>query len=363
MTRPVLHQVTVGATTGDAITDQAFLLRRWLREMGFVSEIFAEHIHPALGKEVRPVTAYRPRPGEEWLVYHHSIGSSVVELLLDFPLQLVIIYHNVTPPEYFSSVDPAMAQQMEMGKKQLYALRSHTALALADSHYNEKDLRALGFPNTGVLPIALDRSRYDLPSNTELLAYFEGTGPLLLFVGRMVPNKRQEDLIKLLYFHRRIEPSAGLILVGDRWVPAYEHWLRELVRDLDLEGRVLFTGHVSQQDMVTYYRLADVYVSMSEHEGFGKPLIESMYLGLPVLAYAAAAVPDTLGGAGVLFHHKDYEFLAELVDILVHDEAFRRRIIVRQRERAQDFSRERVLGLLREYLNEALGWQSDPETQ
>lgn len=351
MTRPVLHQVTVGATIGDAITDQAFLLRRWLREMGFVSEIFAEHIHPALAKEVRPVTAYRPRPGEKWLVYHHSIGSSVVERLLDLPLQLIVIYHNITPPEFFAFVDPALAQQMEEGRNQLYALRPHTALALADSPYNEKDLCAVGFPRTGVLAITLDESRYNLPPNPELLARFDGTGPLLLFVGRMVPNKKQEDLIRLLYFYRRIEPSARLILVGEGWLPTYERWLRNLARDLDMGEAVVFTGYVSQQDLVTYYRLADVYVSMSEHEGFGKPLVESMYFGVPVVAYKTAAVPDTLGGAGVLVLHKDYEAIAELIHLLQTDDVLRARILAGQRWRVRHFLEPQVKRRWREVVD------------
>src|SRR5262249_30873453 len=148
---------------------------------------------------------------------------------------------------------------------------------------------------TGVLPISLDPARYALPPNPELRARFEPGGPLLLFVGRLVPNKRQEDLIKLLYFYRRIEPAARLLLAGDPWGPAYAQWLRELAAYLGLQEAVLFAGHISQADLVTYYGLADLYVSMSEHEGFGKPLIESMYLGLPVLAYGATAVRGTLG--------------------------------------------------------------------
>ncbi len=336
MTRSVLHQIIIGATVGDAITDQAFLLRRWLREMGLASEIFAEHIHPALEKEVRPAVTYRPGPGER-LVFHHSIGSPVVERLLALPVQLIVIYHNITPPEFFAAVHPGLAQEMEEGRKQLEALRSHTVLALADSPYNELDLRAAGFPQTGVLPITLDESRYNLPSNPGLLALFQDGGPRLLFVGRAVPNKKQEDLIKLLYFYRRIEPTARLILAGEGWLPAYDRWLRDLAHDLGLDDAVIFTGHVSQQDLVTYYRLADVYVSMSEHEGFGKPLIESMYFDVPVVAYKAAAVPYTLGGAGVLVRHKDYEAIAELIHLICTDPALRERLLAGQRRRVQDF--------------------------
>lgn len=350
-----LNQIIIGAMPGDAITDEAFLLRRWLREMNFTSDIFAQYIHPTLENEVRPVTTWRQQANEEWLIYHHSIGSPVAEQLMASSLRLILIYHNVTPPEFFTTINPALSREMSEGRAQLLALRSHTALALADSSFNEQDLIAAGFPKTGVLSIALDESNLNLPSNPDLFARYDRAGVYLLFVGRQVPNKKQEDLIKLLYFYQRIEPRARLFLIGDAWVPAYAHWLRDLSIDLGLEDAVVFAGQVTQQDLVTYYRLANVYVSMSEHEGFGKPLIESMYFGLPVLAYAAAAVPGTLGDAGVQFHHKDYEALAEVIDILVRDASLRRRIIARQRERVKEFLAPQVQQVWRKFLSQVIG--------
>ncbi|MBI5305248.1 MAG: glycosyltransferase family 4 protein [Chloroflexi bacterium] len=337
-----LNQVIIGATRGDAITDEAFIVRRWVREMGFASEIFAQYIDPALEDQVRPVTTWRPQSSDEWLIYHHSIGSSVADLLMAASLKLILIYHNVTPPEFFTTINPALNREMIQGREQLLALRSHTRLALADSAFNETDLVAAGFCKTGVLPIALDEGSINLPANQDLLARYGHQRPSLLFVGRQVPNKKQEDLLKLLYFYRRVEPRARLFLVGDAWMPAYAHWLRNLTIDLDLDDAVVFVGKTSQQDLVTYYQLADVYVSMSEHEGFGKPLIESMYLGLPVLAYAAAAVPGTLGDAGVQFHCKDYEALAEVLDVLVRDDTLRHRITAHQRVRVKSFLEPQV---------------------
>jgi glycosyltransferase involved in cell wall biosynthesis len=337
MTKPILHQISVGITIGDAISDQAFLLQRWLREMGYESEIYAEHFHSDLKAAVRPIEAYQPQPGERYVIFHHSIGSAIVERLLAMPLEFILIYHNVTPPQFFNTVDQKLAEQMVQGQAQLLALKPRTVYALADSAFNEAELMAAGFPTTGVLSIVLDESRYEWPTNPALASYWQARGPLLLFVGRLVPNKKQEDLIKLLYYYRRIEPTAQLVFIGGTWLSAYDHWLKDLAGDLGLAEAVKLTGHVSQQDMVSYYRLADLYVSMSEHEGFGKPLIESMYLGLPVLAYASTAVPGTMGQAGVLFHEKNYEVLAELVDILVRDIELRRRIITCQRAEVERF--------------------------
>ncbi len=332
-----LHQFIIGATPGDAITDHAFLIQRWLREDGWVSEIYAESIHPSLSGKVQPYCEYRPARSGEWVILHHSIGSDLVEDLLQKNLCFLLIYHNITPPSFFQPVDPALVAQMQKGRKQLELLRAQTLLALGVSSFNEAELRAAGFARTGILPIALDPLQYDLEPNPDLMNCYRNEGPRLLFVGRLVPNKKQEDLLKLLYFYQRIEPSARLFLVGPPWVPAYAEWLRELAEELGLGEAVVFTGHVSQRDLVTYYRLADVYVSMSEHEGFGKPLIEAMYLGVPVIAYTAGGVPETMGGAGVLFRVKDWEALAELVDIVVKSEPLRKRIVERQRERASQF--------------------------
>jgi len=347
-----LDQVIIGATPGDAITDEAFLIQRWLRELGFSSEIFAQFIDPALTNQIRPMSAWHPQANAEWVAYHHSIGSAAAERLMATARKLILIYHNVTPPEFFAATNPALHQEMLQGRAQLVALRAHTPLALADSFFNERDLIATGFARTGVLPIALDEARLNLPLNRNLLAHFGEGIPTLLFVGRQVPNKRQEDLLKLLYYYRRIEPGARLFLVGDEWTPAYSRWLRDVAADLGLDDAVIFAGKSSQQDLVTIYQLASVYVSMSEHEGFGKPLIESMYLGVPVFAFAAAAVPGTLGEAGVQFHAKDYEALAEAIDLLARDEKLRARLIARQRARAQEFLAPRVFAQWQIYLGE-----------
>jgi L-malate glycosyltransferase len=340
--KPTLHQFIVGASPGDAITDYALLLRRWLREDGFHSRIFAESIKPAMTNEIHSYFNYRPAHPGETIILHHSIGTGMVDYLLSLEVQFVLIYHNVTPPEFLYDIDPVLAAHLDRGRTQLALLQERTVLGIGASPYNEAELQKAGYAATGVLPNILIESQYQFDANPDLIARYQGQGPLLLFVGRLVPNKRQEDLIKLLYYYRRIEPSARLLLVGSPYVAAYADCLRELAQELEMEDAVIFTGPVSQRDLVTYYRLADLYVSMSEHEGFGKPLIESMHMGLPVLAYAGTAVPDTIGKSGVLFHEKNHEALAELVDILVKDNALRERIIARQQEHARAFLESRV---------------------
>ena len=354
-----LHQFVVGASPGDAITDQALTMRRWLREMGFTSDLYAYHIHEALEGDIRPSAALKAGNAGRWVIAHHSIGSPAVDQLLAQNFQLILIYHNITPPEFFAPIDPTWANYMRLGQEQLQQFPLQTRLALADSPYNELDLHQLPFQQTGVLPITLAENLYQTPSEQSLVDQLNNAGPILLFVGRIAPNKKQEDLIKLLYYYRRIEPNARLILVGDRWQLGYDRWLEGMAHSLGLAEAVTLTGRVSQAEMVTYYRTADLYISMSEHEGFGKPLIESMYLDLPILAYRSTAVPYTLGDAGLIFNHKNYEALAEMVDILIKDNDLRTRLIQKQRERVQQFLEPQVKQQLGAYLD-GLGLLPNP---
>jgi len=348
---PVLHQFTEAISAGDAVSDQVFIIQRWLRELGFVSEIYAERIRPGLEDRVRPAREYRPHTTETCLIHHHAIGSDIADRLQDVGLPQILIYHNITPPTFFALSNPVLASALDKGRRQLEELRSRTLLALGDSDYNERELIELGFSPTGVLPIVLDESQFDVPINEVLAAECDRSRPLILFVGRFAPNKRQEDLLKLNYYLRRISPRARIVLVGSADFTEYIEWQKERAKDLGMdESAVSFAGHVSHQDMLTYYRCADVYVSMSEHEGFGKPLIESMYCGLPVIAYASSAVPDTLGDTGILFHHKDYEGLAELIDKVTKDELLRQRIIDRQKRRVQTFLEPQVRRQWESYL-------------
>lgn len=349
MSKKVLNQVAEAALVGDATSDHVFLIRRWLREMGFSSEVYSPNTQKELESEVRRFSI-SALEGEEILVFHHTIGSTALDEVWEKRIPLILIYHNITPPEFFVGTDPVLTRQLERGREQLVKVRPITRLALAASPYSELELKELDFSQTGVLPIVLDEAKYDLPLDGRIQAERQIYGPILLFVGRVSPNKRQEDLIKLLYFYRRFEPDARLVLIGGLQGKEYVSWLRQFAEGLGLGDAITFAGHVSQQEMVTYYKTADLFVSMSEHEGFCKPLIESMHLGLPVLAYGSTAVPSTMGGAGVLFHEKDFEALAEIVGILVNNQGLRQRIIAGQNERVKAFLEPNVRRIWAGYL-------------
>ncbi len=350
-----VHQMLVGVMPQDAITEHAFTLREALRDWGYTSQIYTKGIHPALSREVLLYTRYRPRQGDrDILIFHYSTGSGVSDYVRSLPVRLIMLYHNVTPAEYFRDIDRQYFEEAAKGRAELEALKDAVDLALADSEFSRQELERCGYPRTGVLPIFLDEERYSRPPDQAVLDAFQGDGYTnLLFVGRIVPNKKQEDVIKVFYYYKRINPRSRLFLVGpvrDRARP-YRRWLESVAAHLHLPD-VHFCGPVPFEALVAYYRLADVFVCMSEHEGFCKPLVESMYFDVPIIAYDAAAVPYTLGETGVLVKEKRYQVVAEMINLLVTDADLRQRIVARQRERLRRFLKSSVLAIFKEYITD-----------
>ncbi len=330
-----------GTTRGDAITDQALAQRDWLRASGVQSDLFAQHIHPSVADDVRPFAQFRgtKRP----VIYHHSIDSAVGASLIKRAQPLILVYHNVTPAHFFKGIDPFWEEKMVLGRAQLVALHPHVQLAFADSSVNADELRELGFASPIVLPIHVEMAE-DIAVNPTLAQRLDGEDAIL-FIGRFAPNKRQADLVKLFYHLRRVRPTARLYLVGDPWTVGYDRWTDNLTRELDLHHAITQTGKVSTTDLHTYLRHCKLYISMSEHEGFGKPLIESMLAGLPIMAYAEPGVSSTLGETGIQFKEKRYAELAELVDLILADQSLRERIAARQRSRVTQFMAQNVRAL------------------
>jgi glycosyltransferase involved in cell wall biosynthesis len=243
-----------------------------------------------------------------------------------------------------------------LGRVELRTLAGKVDLALGDSEFNRQELENLGFSTTGVLPIAVDTERLTAAPRSPALEKILSDGLInILFVGRIVPNKRIEDHIRLAELYKRnVDSYYRFIFVGRHdGVPRYYNAIRALILQYRmLPERFVFTGAATDRELAAYYRWADVYVSLSEHEGFCVPLVESMAMDVPVLAYAAGAVPETLGGAGVTFSPKDLELAAEMTGALVYDRSMRAGVIEGQRRRLADFAPARVEARLREVLTQ-----------
>ena len=258
----------------------------------------------------------------------------------------VLQYHNVTPAAYFAPYDPALFRLASIGRRELATLAKHVDLALGDSEFNRSELAELGFERTGVFPIAIDMSRITRRVERPALeAMLDDSLVNFLFVGRIAPNKKIEDHIKLAEAYKRyVDAAYRFIFVGrSDVVPRYYATIRALMAEYRLRPeRFIFTGPIPDEELAIYYRRAAVYVSLSEHEGFCVPLLEAMAADVPVLAYSAAAVPDTLGGAGVQFAPKDLEYAAELLGALAFDDRLRADVIAGQRRRLADFGDARI---------------------
>jgi glycosyltransferase involved in cell wall biosynthesis len=231
---------------------------------------------------------------------------------------MVLIYHNVTPPEYFVNINALLVRECYRGRRELAAYAGRCDLGLGDSEFNREELEAAGFPATGVLPVIPDFSHLQVAPDRRLLAAFDDARANLIFVGRIVPNKKIEDVIRIFAAYQRFfNPWSRLLIVGSyAGFDRYYALLQSLVARLGARD-VHFLGHVTNSELTASYDVADVFLCASEHEGFCVPLIEAFTKGIPVLAYAAAAVPSTMDGAGVLYRTKDPWEVAALVDQVI----------------------------------------------
>lgn len=340
-----VHQFHPTVAYGGAASNQILSLQRLLQCLGYRGEIFCEHLPLLFEGRTRPIAQYtRYSSPANILLLHFSIGYSaeVMSWLEQVPDRKVVIYHNITPHTYFAGINDLYFEAAREGREQLDRLRELAEAGWGVSTFNCQELAERGWTHPGVLPIIFNPNRYAVRPDRKVLKRWQG-GVNVLFVGRVVPNKRFGDLILTFYYLRRfVRSDARLLLVGStQKMEPYLEFLQVLVTRLGLSD-VVFTGHVSTSQLAAYYRCASVYLSMSEHEGFGVPLLESMHFGVPIVAYKAAAVPETLGGSGVLVTAKDHAAVAELIGLLVEDEGLRAKIVARQRERLRDFLPEKI---------------------
>ena len=353
----VVNQWVPAAHKGDAIGDSARHVRDLLRSMGHESELYALTIDDDLRADVRPFADPAATRGDV-TIFHFALPSPMTARFAALDGVKILQYHNITPAAFFAPYDPQLFRLAALGRRELATLAGHVDLAVGDSDFNRRELAALGFTRTGVLPIAVNTERITAAPPRPALERILRDGLInVLFVGRIVPNKKIEDHIRLAEIYKRYVDSYYRFIFVGRYdgVPRYYDQVRALIAEYDmLPDRFWFTGPVPDEDLAAFYRWADAYVSLSEHEGFCVPLVEAMAADVPVVAYAAGAVPETLGGAGLLFEPKDLELAAELLGSVVYDRGVRARVLDGQRRRLQDFAPDRIEAQLRATLNDVL---------
>ena len=317
---PGIHQVLVGASPGDAITNVAFGIQRLLHEV-VPSEIFAHHVSPSLHGKVRGLGEYRPRHARNVLIVHASIGHAAVhQFLMERDEPLVLMYHNVAPASYYERYDADFAEALAFGRRAVELLKPQVACALADSQFNADELAGIGYRDVRILPPIVDLDRVTKTEANESTSNYLGgfDGEILLSVGQLLPHKRPDFLVEMAHIGATyLDMHPFLLLVGHHRLEGYTKAIRDQVRELSLE-RVHVVGAVSESDLAAMFRSAAAVVTASEHEGFCVPLVEAMAIGKPVVARACAAIPETVGDAGLLLppeHGPTYfaEAIAELM--------------------------------------------------
>ncbi|MGE0812575.1 MAG: glycosyltransferase family 4 protein [Vicinamibacterales bacterium] len=343
---PAVHQVLATLGYGDAIGHEVLGIQRALRGAGYDSEIFVE----TADRRLEDLTLdYRDLPEashpDNLLIHHFSIGSRASRVAYALPDRMALVYHNITPPEFFIDVHPLLVQLCYLGRRELGAYASRVDIGLGDSEYNRQELDALGFPRTAVLPVVPDFTHLAGVADYMQARAFDDGWVNVLFVGRMIPNKRIEDVVRAFHAYKRwFNPRSRLLLVGSHG--GFERYLA-MVHDFVARigaADVHFLGHVSNEELTAYYEIADVFLCASEHEGFCVPLMEAFHMGVPVLAYAATAVPATMDGGGLLYDRKDPIEIAALINSVVADTRLRHAVLERQdaaldRLLARDFGR------------------------
>lgn len=330
----VIHQVLPNLTYGDGISNFARWTRRQLQQAGVSSEIFVLHIDPRVASE-----CHQFQPGciapQDAIIYHHSIGSELTPHVVAHKGPKCLFYHNITPAEFYAPFHPKVTALLRQGREELKWLSRSFPCSAGQSAYNAQELREAGFVDPMVCPACVDPARWSEAPDSRLMARLQQGHTNVLFVGRISPHKKQEDLLRAFQVYLQFDPTAVLHLVGT--IPEgdpYAAYVQQAAELFELGERVQFTGAVDEDQLAAYYRTAHLFWSMSEHEGFCVPLVEAMWHDVPVLAYNNTAVGETLGAGGVLFNRKDrLKELAALAWLLVNDNELRQQVIVAQRRR------------------------------
>jgi glycosyltransferase involved in cell wall biosynthesis len=350
-----IFQLVPTLSRGDAVGNDILALNALIKKLGYATGVFYEHVH---NDDLEKICAhYKNMPklkSDDIAVYHLSTASPMASFFSRLECRKIIVYHNITPPEFFLGYSNALYQSCKDALAEAESLADKVDYCLADSEFNKRDLERMGYAcPIDALPILIPFEEYAKPPDARVVKTFlDGNLKNMLFTGRIVPNKRIENIIKTFcQYQRHVNKNSRLFLVGSYLDgDVYYRQLKAYVNDLRLTD-VVFTGHIPFDEVVAYYKLADVYLCMSEHEGFCVPLLEAMCFDKPIVAYdSPCAVRETLGGSGVLLEDGDPLVAALVVERILEDKSLSDAVIAGQRERLKDFRHEKISRVFERYI-------------
>lgn len=357
--KPRIDQAVAGMHPGDAITSDALGIRDALLAAGFESDILCDptHLNPKMRGEACDYQAWRGKRGDV-VIYHFSIDSPLTDWWLGLAARRMIRYHNITPAIFFHGVNEVIAAQLARGRETLPQLADAAEHILCVSGFNAEDFHALGCDRTSVVPIVMNMDGFDGEPDTNLLRELESDPrPQVLFVGRLVPNKCQADLVRVQAVRQSLGMREVKINIVGSWGSSqrYHNAVASLRSNLRCVESVQLWGHVTHGELMAHWKAADLFLCLSEHEGFCVPVVEAMHHRVPVIAYAAGGVPETLGDSGILVTKKHFAAIAEMMDVVLDDETLREKLRQRQAERLKVFSPEAAKRRLVETLQGLIG--------
>lgn len=355
-------QMVPSMAYGDAVGNDVIALHDVLKRNHFKTGIYAENIDPRLPNDlVKKISALPKLQETDVIIWHMAIGTELNYKIADYPARKIMIYHNLTPASFFEPYCDTSWHLCQEGVEQLQYLANKVDYCLADSEYNKYDLIERGGckKKIDVLPILIPFSDYEKAPNKTVIEKYQNDGYTnILFTGRIAPNKKHEDVISAFYMYQKYyNPKSRLFLVGSyNGMESYYARLMGYVKELGLNN-VYFSGHVKFDEILAYYSIADVFLCMSEHEGFCVPLVEAMKFGVPVVAHENTAIGYTLGGAGVLLKEKKPLETAGVINYIIEHDELRTQIIRKQKERLRDFEHDKIEQQFLKYLKEFIGEQ------
>ncbi|MGN0838691.1 MAG: glycosyltransferase [Pyramidobacter sp.] len=342
---------------GDAIGNEVLAIDEMLKKLGFRTKIFAENKEIRMMSRAGSIESWKNPDSEDLLIYHMAIASGLKKVIEQAGCRRIVRYHNITPAHFYEPYDLHMVNILDSGAEEFRKMRADFDYGLADSAFNRTDLLSCGYTcPVDVVPILMNFDDYGKAPDSAVMERMSGRrGKLILHVGRIAPNKKIEDVISAFVMYKKhYDPDAMLVLAG-KYEPQ-DSYFRRLKKYVEALGGadIIFTGHISFTELLAYYRSADLYLCMSEHEGFCVPLVESMYFSLPVVAYRSTAVPETLGNAGILLDKKDPLLTAGVMNRVLRDTDLNARLKENGAEQLKLYMPERVGSLLMDKLQRFL---------
>jgi len=333
-------QIVPTLAYGDAVGNDAMAIKTILYNAGYETEIYAESVVKPLDKTAaKPVDKLYELGKEDVAILHLSTGAKINNDFADLLCRKIVRYHNVTPPKFFAKNDSRIEEINKWALQSVTFLADKVDYCLTASEFNKADLIEMGYQcRIDILPILIPFDDYKKKPDEKIIKKYQKT-PMVLFTGRIVPNKKIEDIIRAFYIYKKYyNRKAVLVLVGS--YKATDIYYKKLATYVERIGAkdIIFTGHIRFDEILAYYHCADVFLCQSEHEGFCVPLVEAMFFRIPVIAYKSSAIAFTLGGSGVLMETKDPLLVAGMMNCVYQNKQLREQIIKEEERRLEDFS-------------------------